>query len=62
MKITSMMMMTRKMIIRNRQLVTGRGMSLGLTWGLNLKLGDAPVKGSVRNYSDTSTLPLLFLL
>ena len=47
-----------------------RGMSLGLTWGLNLKLGDAPAKGSVLNfdsglktdYENTSTLPLIFLI
>jgi hypothetical protein len=46
------------------------GMSLGLTWGLNLKLGDAPAKGSVLNfdsglktdYENTSTLPLIFLI
>ena len=47
-----------------------RGMSLGLTWGVNLKLGDAPAKGSVLNfdsglkadYENTSTLPLIFFL
>jgi len=47
-----------------------RGMSLGLTWGLNLKLGDAPPKGSVKTLipgyvavlikENTSTLPLNF--
>jgi len=46
------------MIIRNRQLVTGVGFVPEVTWGLNLKLGEAPAKGSFSVFRKTSIRPL----
>ena len=61
-----LMMMTMMRIQNTNKLLTGnwlgKGVVPGVTWGLNLKLGEAPAKGSVLNYENTSIRPLDFFL
>ena len=61
-----LMMMTMMRIQNTNKLLTGnwlgKGVVPGGTWGLNLKLGEAPAKGSVLNYENPSIRPLEFFL